>query len=214
MMTLVDTNFSVQDHGFLFPNRFEFSFDFELPFVGSIDLGDIVFGLCGGMCFSALDHYHAAMPIPTQTTVPEMGTDLYHALLDRQIDSFHLPRGVMRVLEWMLREDEDVGRLTTWREIPILRKQIDKGKPVVLALIRVRGIADPTHNHQVVARAYDFDETSKQLEIPIYDPNHPGQEPHLSFNLSSLSSGISPQQSTGEPLRGFFVIPHKPQAPI
>lgn len=211
-MALVRTNFSAKDHGFQFINAFPFSVEFSLPFAGSIDLGHIVYGLCGGMCFSALDHFHTGKPVPAQTSVPDMGTDLHRYLWDRQLDSLSLPV-IPKVIEWMLRDDGDVGRLTARREVPKLYRRLNKGNPAVLALIRGRGVEDPTQNHQVVAVGYDFDETTKQLTVDLYDPNHPGQEPRLTMNLARPSRGIEAAQSTGEPLRGFFVITYKPQTP-
>jgi hypothetical protein len=113
----------------------------------------------------------------------------------------------------MLREDKDIWQRIARSEFPKLRRRINKGNPAVLAMIRVGGIDDPTQNHQVVAHSYDFDETTKHLEINLYDPNHPGQEPRLSMNLTRPSSGINLTQSSGEPLRGFFVIKYKPETP-
>ena len=177
-----------------------------------------MYGLCGGMCFAALDYFHAGKPVPDQITVPAIGTDLYRYLWDRQLDTLSLPV-ILRVIEWMLRDDGDVARLTARREFPKLYRRLDKGNPAVLALIRGRGVEDPTQNHQVVAVGYDFDETTRQLTVYLYDPNHPydpnypGQEPRLTMNLARPSRGIEAAQSTGEPLRGFFVIAYKPQTP-
>ncbi len=212
-MTLVSTDFSVQHNAFRFVNRFQYSLGFELPFAGLIDMGQIIYGLCGGMCFGALDHFHAGVSIPSRETVPGVETALYDYLWDRQLDSLSLPMGVMKIFEWMLREDKDVWQRIARSEFPKLRRRINKGNPAVLALIRVGGIDDPTQNHQVVAHSYDFDETTKQLEINLYDPNHPGQEPRLSMNLARPSSGINLTQSSGETLRGFFVIKYKPETP-
>jgi hypothetical protein len=36
-----------------------------------------------------------------------------------------------------------------------------------------------------------------------YDPNHPGETPTLTMNLTKPSVGIALAQSTGEALRGF-----------
>jgi hypothetical protein len=209
----IRTDFLPQDHGFRFINRFEFSFDFELPLAGTIDLGRIVYGLCGGMSFAALDYFHTGRSVPDQAAVPDEGSTLYRYLWDRQLDSLSLPVGVIKVLEWMLRDDESVGRLVARREFPKVRRRLDRGNPAVLALIRVHGIDDPTQNHQVVARAYDFDEATRQLKIYVYDPNHPGHEPWLSMNLARPSRGIDAVQSSGEPLRGFFVLDYKVQTP-
>jgi hypothetical protein len=79
----------------------------------------------------------------------------------------------------------------------------------VLALIRAERWENLEKNHQVIARAYHYDEQSGRLKIRIYDPNHPNKEPQISINVASPKTGINAKQSTGEPLRGFFVIDYK-----
>lgn len=60
-MGKVKTTFSAVSNGFEFVNFFEMKLPvkFELPLVGKVDLNRVVFGLCGGMCFAALDYFHA-----------------------------------------------------------------------------------------------------------------------------------------------------------
>jgi len=52
-MDVVKTPFKAQQHGFRFVNRFDFPgfFDFNLPFIRPIpvSLGELVYGLCGGV---------------------------------------------------------------------------------------------------------------------------------------------------------------------
>lgn len=215
-MAPVRTNFNAQLHGFQFRNRFEIPFEhpleLTLPFVGPIDLEKIVYGLCGGMCFAALDYFHENRPVPSLGREENIGLELLRYLQKRQLDSLSLPV-VIRLMEWMLLEDHVVGRLTTRWEIPKLRRRLDKGLPVVLALIRVEGIDDPTKNHQVLALGYDLDQTTKRLTISIYDPNHPKSEPTLTMSLARPSHGIEARQSTGEPLRGVFLIGYTRQGP-
>jgi len=110
-------------------------------------------------------------------------------------------------------DDNTVARTVNQWEIPKLRKQIDLSRPVVLALIRTKGITDPTKNHQVVAIGYDYEPTTKDMMVYLYDPNHPGEQPTLSMNLSKPSQGIGLSQSSGEPIRGFFFIDYEPQTP-
>ena len=45
---IIRTNFSAQDHGFRFGNRFELHNEFILPVAGFIDLGNIVYGSSEG----------------------------------------------------------------------------------------------------------------------------------------------------------------------
>jgi len=207
------TDFSVQEHGFKFSNSFTFTLEFEIPLLGTIDLDDLILGFCGGMCFGALDYFHAGIDIPPQTTIPIESSELFKYLWDRQLDSLWIPMGVLKVFEWMLRGDQDVWRRVAWREFPKLRRRINAGKPAVLVLIRESGLIDPTKNHQVVARGYDFNEATRDLEIPIYDPNHKMRDASLTMNLATPSSGINIAQSTGEELRGFYVLDYRVQAP-
>ena len=89
---------------------------------------------------------------------------------------------------------------------------LDKGDPAVLGLIRTKqGLGDPTHNHQVLATAYSLDDATKEMRITLYDPNHPGETPTLHLNLAGQRASFQVTQSTGEPLRGFFVVPYKRQ---
>ncbi len=207
-------NFSVDNHGLLFVNRFTLPFPtrVQLPLVGEIDLRKIVYGLCGGMCFAALDYYHAGKPVPHYTQVEDLPTDYLLYLWERQLDSLGL-LVVPKVIEWMLRDDKDVALRTARYEIPKIRRQLDQDEPVVLALLRAKGISDPTVNHQVLARGYEFDESTRQMTLYLYDPNYPGTKSTLSMDLSRPSQGLQASQSTGEPLRGLFVIKYRSQKP-
>lgn len=206
--------FLSQQHGFKFVNSFPFPFSasFKLPFIGEVDLGDVIYGLCGGMCFAALDYFYTDRPVPSYKRVDQIKTRYLLYLWNRQLDSFGLLT-VPTVLEWMLRDDLDVALRTARYEVPKLRRSLDQGKPVVLALIRSKHGASATQNHQVLVTGYEYDESTRQMTIYLYDPNHPGLAPTLSLNLTKPSQGIAISQSTGESLRGFFVIRYKPEEP-
>ena len=47
---------------------------------------------------------------------------------------------------------------------------------------------------------------TQALALSIYDPNHPRKEVELTMNFRDPARGIGARQSTGEKLRGFFVI--------
>jgi hypothetical protein len=130
----------------------------------------------------------------------------------RQLDSLNLPV-VPKVIEWMLRNDLDVGRLTARFEMPKVRSRLENGKPVVLGLIRVHSGQKPTDNHQVLAVGYDFDDQTNLMTILLYDPNHPGEEPSMLVDISHPSQGIAISQSTVDPLRAFFLISYKAHKP-
>lgn len=213
-MAQATTGFKPDRNGYLFVNSFPFPFSvtFNLPFAGTVDIGDIVYGLCGGMCFGALDSFYMGQTIPDYRQVDEIPARYLRYLWDRQIDSFGL-LVIPKVIEWMLRSDVDIALRTSRYEIPKLRRRLDRGEPTVLALIRAERGDDPTRNHQVLATGYEFDESKRSILIELYDPNHPQKKPSLKFDLTRPSSGISPKQSTGEFLRGFFVIKYRSQQP-
>jgi hypothetical protein len=215
-MTLhtVRTGFTAAEHGFKFLNSFEFSASLSLKPVTRrpVILGKLVLGLCGGMCFAALDYLHAHKPIPTVANVDDIPPELLKYLVDRQLNS--LARGgVIKVLNWTARTDNSLAVSVAGWEAPKLRKQLDAVEPAALALIRVGGIAHLMENHQVVATGYDYDDETKEMVVYLYDPNHPGETPTLTMNLTKPSTGIALAQSTDEPVRGFFVIGYGPQTP-
>jgi hypothetical protein len=213
-MAQAHTNFDVQKNGFSFDNYFVLPFPttIKLPLVGEIDIKTAVYGLCGGMSFASLDYYHAGKPTPDFPSPAELPASYLTYLWDRQVASMGL-FVIPRMIEWMQLDDKTVAGNTARNEIPKLRKQLDQGSPVVMGLVRSQGINNPTENHQVLAIGYDFDETSKQLTISLCDPNYHRQGTTLSMNLASPSQGIQAVQSTGEPLRGLFVINYQSQQP-
>lgn len=200
---------TAEEIGFRFPNHYDCSLSLNPPFVKSVTLGPVVYGLCGGMCYAALDYYYAGLPVPDRTTVPRLGDGLYRYLWKRQIDSFQLPMGPLRILRWMFREDEAVARSTIQKEFLKLRNSIARLQPVVLLMIYARSWEDPTRNHQVVAVGYDLDEAAQQATVFLYDPNYPGKEPKLHLDLQSPS--VMFVQSTGETPRGFFLQNYRPK---
>ena len=212
-MTSAQTAFRPSEHGFRFPNRFKFSHTLILPLVGAVELGEIVYGLCGGMCFASVDYYHTHRPVPKRTTVPPSGGQLRKYLTDRQIHSLVPPAGIEKVIKWTLEDDKYVAQRTADREFGKLRKELAADRPATLALIRVNELGQSTKNHQVVAVGYEFDEASQELTIDLYDPNYPMQQPSLQMTFTDPSGSLHASQSTGEPLRGFFVIDYKPRTP-
>ena len=211
-MARVSTQFSPALNGFRFINRFEINLPirFKLPLAGMVDLNDVVLGLCGGMCFAALDYYYANKPFPDVHDVDSLDSRLVTFLASRQLDSLRIGT-ILKIIEWMIVEDKDAAA-RTWRyEVPKLRRMLDKGEPAVLCLIRVQGLDNPTKNHQVLATGYDFDPNTGCLSILVYEPNHPGEEVILTVNAPKPGVPAQLHQSSGEALRGFFVVPYKRQ---
>jgi hypothetical protein len=111
-----------------------------------------------------------------------------------------------KVLAWTLRQDTSLARSVAGWEIPKLRASLGEGDPSVLALIRVGGISEVMNNHQVLATGYDFDPDTQQMTLQLYDPNYPDEKSTLAMNLAQPGQSLRLAQSTGESLRGFFVI--------
>ncbi len=213
-MAQARTQFVAEQNGFRFVNSFALPFptQIKLPLLGEINLEKVVYGLCGGMSFAALDYYYAGRPVPGYEQVADLPTDYLLYLWGRQLDSLGVVV-IPKVIEWMLRDDRDVALSTARYEVPKLRRRLDQGKPVVLALVRAKGISDPTVNHQVIATGYDFDESTRQLKVYLCDPNYPRWTSNLQLNLTVPGKGLQAVQSTGEKLRGLFMIQYGPEKP-
>ncbi len=210
------TCFEPAKHGFRFANRFAWparARGWALARAGLrlVRLQADALGLCGGMCLAALDYYYAGRPIPEDNLPPRPGSPLFRYLLRRQLDSYAGLRLPLRVLRWMWCRDRHLDRLTL-AEFERLRVHLDGGAPMPLVLIRARGLADPTVNHQVLAIGYTWEPLTSRAAIFLYDPNHPTAQPTLAFTVTPNKrvSGLS--QSTGEPLRGFSLGYYRPPA--
>ncbi len=194
------TLFTAAQHGFRFRNGF-------LTPARWVGVRAPVVGLCGGMCFAALDAYYANQNVAADEQPPEPGTPLFQRLMKRQTDSLSAKRGRTPVMvtftQWMLHSDEWMMQQTLMEELPAMRSALQTGRPVVLGLVRAWSLLDWSRNHQVVALGY-CEENGKVI-IPLYDPNHPGFEPVLVVDRRRRVI----HQSTGEFLRGFFVIPYQ-----
>jgi hypothetical protein len=206
------TQFSAEAQGFRFRNRFDLLPDVKLPGGLSFDPGDFIVGLCGGMCFVALDYYHSRQPVPQMDNVDHLPPALMRALRERQRESNSL-LVLKKIISWVMKPDGEVSRLTAWREFPKLRARLDAGEPAVLLLIHTQGFQNPTLNHQVVATGYTFDPLTREAEIDVYDPNRPGSTERLSVNLASAAAGWNLRRYHDEPLRGFFVQSYRQKPP-
>jgi hypothetical protein len=216
------TGFDPAVHGFHFRNRFSgldivHGINIGLGSVASLVSEDADFwdgwGLCGGMTWGALDHFYSYRPIPASRQAPEADTALLGELVDRQIDSCLGAALVTKCLRWQSRSEHNRWwdpRATTWRltrkEWLRTKQSIDHGDPASLTLIRTQ--RDLSKNHQVLAVGYCEDASGKAV-IDLYDPNHPDDTPKIVIRLNGPEAGRA-IQTTGEPLRGFFVWPYRP----
>ena len=207
----VATDFSPAKHGFKFVNNF--SIDKSEFRLGE---GTLHFGLCGGMSLYALRKFNRGEAMPKLRKPPARGTPHFKELFVCQTETL-FPRNLRRFLQWQIRPDRPllgkrycVGVATQAQWQRKLRRRLRQGKPTILGLIRSKGLkGDPSQNHQVVAIGYRFNAVTKDLAVALYDPNHPGGTVEVSMNFKNPTKGIRPTQSTGEKLRGFFVIDEK-----
>jgi hypothetical protein len=188
--------------------------------LGTVPIGDASNGLCGGMVYTVIDVFTAALaPIP-DTTNPAQGTPLFNYLVSRLFASFDIPGGVLKYYDWMNTPDHDTGfwfitrRGVAWHTImeewPRVKADIDAGVLSPLGLVTVF-TTDPTmmgHNHQVLAYAYDVDD-SNVLTLHLYDPNTSptgADDVQLSIDLSNPThtSAITHNVNINGAIRGFF----------
>jgi len=212
----VRTTFDVKKHGFHFGNDFKIT-----PGLFGGPGQPVFFGLCGGMCYAALARYDAHTTVetldhPPQQTCPEL--ELFWELIQRQTYTLY-PLGLTRLMQFLLARDGSSGTETitgvrvsydgivtlSVKEWPPLRAALDRGKPVIVCLVRSTGTNDLNENHQVVAIGYRWAGGSHPT-VFIYDPNHPEEEQTLTFSLDDKNS-IQGIESDGKSMRGFFVNP-------
>src|SRR3954467_8411469 len=93
-------------HGFAFDNGWpdQPALTLATPF-GDIGIGNAGGGLCGGMAFAALDYWLGGGQ--TQPERPSGGGPPYGYIVDRLIDSWHVPAGVAQYYQWMSLPDGD-----------------------------------------------------------------------------------------------------------
>jgi hypothetical protein len=107
-------------HGFTFANSWpsQAAFTQPTPF-GTITLGDASAGLCGGMVFAAVDYWRAGVAPPSDR--PSAGTRVYRFIVDRLLDSWHIPAGIAQYFQWMNLPDGDATFTMLRRKIVIER---------------------------------------------------------------------------------------------
>src|SRR5262249_61522576 len=93
-------SFLPSSDGFAFTNAWpsEPAVTLSTPF-GQINIGNAAAGLCGGMVFAALDYWNAGIAAPAARPGPAQ--PLYHFLVRRLVDSWHVPAGVAQYYQRM-----------------------------------------------------------------------------------------------------------------
>jgi hypothetical protein len=223
-------SFLPSQDGFAFTNAWpsEPAVVLPTPF-GDINIGNAAAGLCGGMVFAALDYWHAGIRAPAAR--PAQGDALYGYLVQRLVDSWHVPAGVAQYYQWMNLPDGDTGfdalgqRVVTdrglaWRTIqtqwPQITADLDRGTPAALGVVTVASAspADLGRNHQVLA--YGHDASASQVTVRVYDPNSgPNDGIHIRFDPRAPASPttFTHNLAIGLPIRGFFRTAYAPATP-
>lgn len=180
------------------------------------------YGLCGGMCFAALDFYMSGLPVPRgqhANDQPASGTPLRTYLWKRQFDS--LVSDGARVMAWLITLNYiPQGRLFRGGSARLLARSkeewarlkafVDAGEPIPLGL--VRDTENVYYNHQVLAIGYDkMDEAHGT--IYLYDPNCPDKESSISIEFGQRLLDGRESCNAPAPLRGFYCEGYKPSDP-
>lgn len=183
------------------------------------------YGLCGGMCFAALDFYYRDdLDIPMgedSNDQPPPRTRLRSYIWKRQMDSIisdgarfmawvislnHLPRAwpSQRGAAWLLARSKE-----EWTK---LRASVDAGRPVPIGLVRdTKNVFD---NHQVLAIGYDEGEGDGAADtIYLYDPNCAGKASTIQVKFGEQLLDGRESCNPWPPLRGFFCEAYAPQDP-
>ena len=206
-------------HGLHFANRFPPGPTIR---VGPLDprwigVGDAKDGLCGGMVFTARDLFEAGVGVPLDREPPANGSPRFKSIVRRQVQSLDWMRLPFRF--WLKSAlgasfGGDRARVTYEKDWPKVRRQIDEGRLVMIGLVRVGGW-NPfrlTGNHQVMA--YGYAEDGRGVTLRIYDPNWPDRDDvTVTLHLDPALRPTGLEQSTGEPVLGWFVAPYSPADP-
>ena len=218
------SEFKPSTHGLKFINRFP---GYPLPFKskGLPRASKIIYGLCGGMCFTVLDVINSEGALPQTNQIPEQGTRLQRYLFRRQMNSWGILLSVVaRVAIWAFRRDEGKRgtQHRTWQYYQQLQQKLDTGAYEVLCLIYVdaRESFKLSDNHQVLA--YAITQVKDGVtDIQVYDPNHPCND-SITLRAYELQKEEGPPELAvvhmvdGEPykkVRGFFPMRYRQVTP-
>lgn len=190
------TNFNPLEHGYSFPNCFEFK---GLSRIVKIIKNNFIYGMCGGMVFTALDYYFDQSKLPGFKAVNELPISYTKYLWKRQTQS--VPISVLlKIIKFASLSVSKSLQNTIQNELPRIIERLNDGLPAPIVIIRSSLFQNPTHNHQVLVTGYEHNGST--LDLEIYDPNHPNLDPRLTI-LQYPEYLIT--QSSGEPVRGLFL---------
>jgi len=155
--------------------------------------------MCGGMVFTALDFFFDQNNLPGYKTVDELPLNYTKYLWKRQKESVTISV-LVKIIHFSTLSVSKSLHKSIQVELPKIIERLNDGLPVPIVIIRSSLFQNPTHNHQVLVTGYK--ENDSILDLELYDPNHPRLDTRLS--ISKVPKFLI-SQSTGEPVRGFFV---------
>jgi hypothetical protein len=223
-------SFLPSQDGFAFTNAWpsEPAVVVSTPF-GQISIGNAAAGLCGGMVFAALDYWQTGIAPPAARPAP--GQPLYRYIVQRLIDSWHLPAGAAEYYQWMNLPDGNTGfdlfgryivteQGVAWRTIetqwPQIAAGLDSGTPAALGVVTVASAspADLGVNHQVLA--YGYGASASQVTVQVYDPNsglNDGIYIRFDPRAPAKPTTFAHNLNIARPVRGFFQTAYAPATP-
>jgi len=170
------------------------------------------YGLCGGLCYAALDVWRGGRTPPPHTTAAQLPPSLRWYLWRRQMASM-APRHLAQLASWALRSDQSAASKLATIVVPQVCAALDVGRPTPVMLVRTRGLRAPWNNHQAIIYGYRWSQASAMFTLEAYDPNHPAIPVELAMDLSDATRARGLAQSTGEPLRGLFPLHYRRARP-
>jgi len=211
--------FVPSQNGLHFPNRFP-GVPLPGPLAQVIDTSKSVHGLCGGMCFTVIDHFKAGRPVPLVDAVPDGATPLYEYLSKRQWESWGLlGTEVLRYVQWMTYSDKKAGA-ESFESWELLKGRLDADELTVIGLVYndIRETLRVWDNHQVLAHGYTVQDNGA-IHIHVYDPNYPNLDtvrieatPVRFRRWFTLRTGLISAQYVGQKkvhdIHGWMVVPY------
>jgi len=193
----METSFLPSVNGFQFHNRFEKNWPnwFVKNFIGNS-----AYGLCGGMVYSALDHFLQGRTIISTSRVTDLESDFIQVLWKRQFASMPLINYFL-LASRTFQKDSFLLTDSIMQQIPRVIESINNNMPAPIIIIRSKRLENPMDNHQILLTGYKIN--GPLTIFTSYDPNHPLKTTFLTVNRKSGEEKIT--QSTGELVRGFFI---------
>ncbi len=211
-MVTISTEFSAEQHGFRFPNRFPFAFPtrYALPYAGEVALQDVLPGMAGGVCYTALDYFLAGQNVPRAARTEDLSERLLTYIAERHLDSLSLAN-VFQIIEWSMLDAGEIAARASRLEIPRLRRWLRRGTPAAIVIARRAGMNSSLQNTVAVALRMDITGGGRRVDIALYDPDHPGETLTLTMRRRRGAGRIAFSESSGEVAHGFFLLPYAPR---